>query len=196
MITKEPFLYSTIPRNKVAITISKEINRNYEKSNVPHYVTKINMKKASIAVIKRGDLFLTVSRRNDLNDMGFPGGKIEGEETEIEGLVREVEEETGIRILSCRPILVKQAFEHEVHVFEALVWSGQPQSIEGTTIKWLTSDEILLQKSFGTFNRSVLEEIDRRNAHENLPSTPTDAAQRLLTGTIPNSRGFANPTTN
>lgn len=154
------------------------------------------MKHASIAVIRSEDLFLTVSRRNDLEDMGFPGGKIEEHESAIEGLIREVLEETGIQILSCRPIVIKQAFEHEVHVFEALTWSGYAQSIEGTTIKWLTADEILIQKSFGTFNRSVLEEIDRRNAHENLPSISSDAAQHHFIGTISDPRRFANPSSN
>lgn len=134
-----------------------------------------NIKKASIAVIRRGNLFLTVSRKWDSEDMGFPGGKIEEGESEIEGLIREVLEETGIQILSCRSIVIKQAFEHEVHVFEALTWFGNAISVEGTTIKWLTADEIFLQKSFGTFNRLVIEEIDRRNAHENLPSISSDA---------------------
>jgi mutator protein MutT len=132
-------------------------------------VTSIdNMKKASIAIIKRDQLFLTVSRRDDLTDMGFPGGKIEDEESEIAGLVREVREETGIEILSCRLITIKPGMEHEVHVFEVIDWSGQPQSHEGTSVRWLTAEELSAQKTFGSFNGAVVEMIDNKLKHNEI----------------------------
>ena len=155
----------------------------------------IEMKKASIAVIKRGDLVLTVSRRNDLTDMGLPGGKIEENETEIEGLIREVLEETGIQIHTCQLLTIREGFEHEVYVFEAIGWTGQAQSIEGTTIKWLTRNQLAEQKTFGSFNREVMELIDRRNSNENATTT-SDADHRLIECTISNTERSTNQTYN
>lgn len=39
---------------------------------------------------------LAVSRKDDPNDLGLPGGKAEDGETPFEAVVREVEEETGL----------------------------------------------------------------------------------------------------
>lgn len=41
---------------------------------------------------------LTVSRKHDPLDLGLPGGKLEGTETILEAIVREMKEETGLDI--------------------------------------------------------------------------------------------------
>jgi 8-oxo-dGTP diphosphatase len=120
--------------------------------------------KAAIAIIRNKTnrrKILAVSRRDDLTDMGLPGGKIEATETVEEGLLREVEEEVGLRILSFRPILIRTSNTFLVHVFEVLEWEGQPTSREGTTIEWLSETELSAQKTFGAFNRSALKEANR-----------------------------------
>jgi 8-oxo-dGTP diphosphatase len=114
--------------------------------------------KAAIAIIRNeyGEI-LAVSRRNDLTDMGLPGGKVENTETVEEGLLREVEEEVGLHILSFRPILVRTSHRFLVHVFEVIEWEGQPTSREGTVVRWMSESELGSQKTFGTFNSLALK---------------------------------------
>ena len=117
------------------------------------------MKTAAIAVIKQNDRYLTVSRRHDPFDMGFPGGKIEDGETLIDGLCREVKEEVGIEVMSLRLLMVRAGFDHEVHVFLIDDWIGEPKSYEGTRVEWLSEDRLIQQKSFGKFNENVLQKL-------------------------------------
>ena len=117
------------------------------------------MKTAAIAVIKQNDRYLTVSRRHDPFDMGFPGGKIEDGETLIDGLCREVKEEVGIEVMSLRLLMVRDGFDHEVHVFLIDDWIGEPKSYEGTRVEWLSEDRLIQQKSFGKFNENVLQKL-------------------------------------
>lgn len=62
---------------------------------------------------------LSVTRKNNLKSFGLPGGKVEDNETILDGLLREVLEETGY-ILD--PSLLEQIFhktevEHEVSTY-------------------------------------------------------------------------------
>ena len=125
------------------------------------------MKRAAIAIIQKDGKWLTVSRRNDLTDMGFPGGKVEDEETTEEGLLREVEEEVGLRILAFRLLLCRISHDHIVHVFEILDWEGQPTSLEGTEVRWLTDVELFAQKTFGAFNRMAVRQLKRTTNRPN-----------------------------
>jgi 8-oxo-dGTP pyrophosphatase MutT (NUDIX family) len=52
-----------------------------------------------VALITRKGKILSVSRKNNHQDLGLPGGKIEPGETPVEALHREVLEETGISVL-------------------------------------------------------------------------------------------------
>jgi 8-oxo-dGTP diphosphatase len=126
------------------------------------------MKTAAIAVIKQNDRYLTVSRRHDPFDMGFPGGKIEDGETLIDGLCREVKEEVDIEVMSLRLLMVRDGFDHEVHVFLIDNWIGEPKSYEGTRVAWLTEDQLIQQKSFGKFNENVLQKLKMNESPSSL----------------------------
>jgi 8-oxo-dGTP pyrophosphatase MutT (NUDIX family) len=49
----------------------------------------------SVLIVKDG-LILSVPRRNNPNDFGLPGGKVEEGESEVDAAARELFEETGL----------------------------------------------------------------------------------------------------
>ena len=55
-----------------------------------------NEKKNEIR--KRLYRLLVVSRGTNLNSWGLPGGKVDRDETNVQGAIRELEEETGLQI--------------------------------------------------------------------------------------------------
>lgn len=76
----------------------------------------------------------------------FPGGKCESGETPQEALVRELDEELGIRVESSAPLLsLTHAYsEKTVRLLlrEVCSWSGQPVGREGQPLRWARLDEM------------------------------------------------------
>jgi len=76
----------------------------------------------------------------------FPGGKLEpGEAVEV-ALRRELFEELGIQVRSCRPLLQLQHEYPERHV-ELLVWTverfdGEARGLEGQALRWASVQEL------------------------------------------------------
>ncbi|MGN0918122.1 MAG: 8-oxo-dGTP diphosphatase MutT [Oxalobacter sp.] len=70
----------------------------------------------------------------------FPGGKIETGETPQNALVRELQEELGITILSAQPwCCMTHIYPHarvRLHCFIVEHWSGEPVSQENQSLQW------------------------------------------------------------
>lgn len=90
----------------------------------------------------------------------FPGGKVEGIETPVKALIRELHEELGI---ICDPqgiaaagladsTVREEAGDIVILLYTVSTWSGVPQALEGGETGWFTPEEI-----------------------ENLPKPPLDA---------------------
>lgn len=62
---------------------------------------------AVCALIYRGDKMVGVSRRDNHKSMGLVGGKVDAGETPEEALVREVFEETGLKVTSFEKIFTR-----------------------------------------------------------------------------------------
>jgi len=76
----------------------------------------------------------------------FPGGKITGDETPVEGLVRELREELGIVVEAATPVT---SYRHtypervvELHVFRVLGYAGEPRAMEGQPLRWVAIAEL------------------------------------------------------
>lgn len=111
-----------------------------------------------------GDI-LAVSRKDNHNDFGLPGGKIEDcDKTIFHGLVREVKEETGLIINRGEPIFTREDNEYIAIVF--LVTESQwdldhvINPNETGVVKW-TDFETIKKGSFGHYNTKLEEHLNR-----------------------------------
>ena len=76
----------------------------------------------------------------------FPGGKLEPGEAAEAALRRELYEELGIQVRSCRPLMQLQHEYPERHV-ELLVWlvehyDGEARGLEGQALRWVSVQEL------------------------------------------------------
>ncbi len=91
-------------------------------------------------------LALRAAHRHQGNLWEFPGGKFEPGETAEHALVREIEEELGIRPTQWRPLIT---VEHQyadkavrLHVFRVSAWQGEPHGREGQPLRWASNTEL------------------------------------------------------
>ena len=72
----------------------------------------------------------------------FPGGKIEHGESSLAALVRELEEELGIRVTGAREWLTQRHVYPHAHVelrfFLITEWDGEVLPLEGQRVAWQT----------------------------------------------------------
>jgi 8-oxo-dGTP diphosphatase len=75
----------------------------------------------------------------------FPGGKVEPGEDELDALVRECEEELGVRIAVGERIGTDVPLAHGwavLRVWFATLVEGEPQPLEHRTVRWLSVNEL------------------------------------------------------
>jgi len=98
----------------------------------------------AVAVIRRNDGFVLFAERPAgkacAGEWEFPGGKIEADESALEALVREIDEELAIHITHARPwITLRHAYTHahvRLNFFIVTSWTGEPHGREGQQLAW------------------------------------------------------------
>lgn len=76
----------------------------------------------------------------------FPGGKLVADESAAQGLARELSEELGIEVGSCRELLrLRHAYPErvvELHVFTVEGFTGEPRGLEGQPLRWVAPEAL------------------------------------------------------
>lgn len=112
---------------------------------------------SAVALIDHDGRVLLAQRPEDKPMAGlweFPGGKIEPDETPETALIRELDEELGINTAAtCLAPLsftshsyaasdTREAFHLLLLLYVCRRWQGQPQAIEGGTLKWVRPQQL------------------------------------------------------
>lgn len=120
------------------------------------------MKRSVQAVILNGNNeILCVSRKDNHNDFGFPGGSVEEFDNTLEdALKREIFEETGLNVNMETSIMVFSMFKGNNMGYTYLIkdWEGILNSEEPHIIKW-SNYQTVLDGKFGIWNKLVLESL-------------------------------------
>ncbi len=122
----------------------------------------------AVAVIVQQQQVLIALRKPEQHLGGlweFPGGKVEENETVVDALVREIDEELGIQIQASESLIeIKHDYTDksvllDVHWVDA--FSGEPAGKEGQQIKWCSLSE-LKAHSFPAANDPIIKVIQQR----------------------------------
>jgi len=99
------------------------------------------------AAIVRDARVLAARRTRPVSAAGrweFPGGKVEPGETDAASLVREIDEELGVRIRVDRWLAGEQPIgsAHVLRVALAVLVEGEPRPTEHDEVRWLAAGEL------------------------------------------------------
>lgn len=114
------------------------------------------MIRASLAIIEKEGKVLGVSRKHDPTDFGFPGGKVDLNETFEQALIREVYEETGLTIQSHK-LLYEECLENHIQVFIVYPQHFELNSRESGMLEWKSPDYFSTSGSFRVKNSVYIE---------------------------------------
>ena len=113
---------------------------------------------AQVVLINEEGLVLAVSRKDNHEDFGLSGGKVDPGETPEQAAIREVKEETGLDIYDLQLIFAMHKNGYMGYTYLAK-YSGDISYNEPHVVKWAPF-EIIMQGSFGKFNALVADSLD------------------------------------
>lgn len=116
------------------------------------------MTNAVVFITQRKGKVLAVSRKDDHNDFGLPGGKIESGETPYDAVKREVLEETGLEAYNLYFIMEHKNRETSVVVYGGEV-RGELNTSEPHVVNWVSWD-VLVKGTFGEFNQKLYDHLN------------------------------------
>lgn len=113
-------------------------------------------KRVSVVLLFNNGKILAVSRKDNPNDFGLPGGKADDGETFHDAAVREVKEETGLDIFGLIPIFKRKDGDFWAMCYIAQYKGEIDNSLESGVVKWADFEEINAG-SFGKYNSALQE---------------------------------------
>lgn len=146
----------------------------------------------AVAVIVRDGRVLIARRPDHVHQGGlleFPGGKVEPGESVQAALVREIAEETSLRVpeASLEPVIgIRHDYGDKrvfLDVWETRAAEGEAEGCEGQPVEWLAPEQ-LRDEDFPAANRPIIRalRLPRQLAITGAASDPDQAVARLLAG--------------
>ena len=113
---------------------------------------------AQVVLINPEGLVLGVSRKNDHDDFGLIGGKMEEpDKTPEDTAIRETLEETGLKISNLRLVLAIHKNGYMSYTYLA-DYEGEINHNEPHVVRWLPMERLVMG-SFGKYNKLVSESL-------------------------------------
>jgi 8-oxo-dGTP pyrophosphatase MutT (NUDIX family) len=127
------------------------------------------MREAAVMLIIRNGLILGISRRDNPNKFGLPGGKKEPDETHMQAAIRETLEETSVVVKSCVKVferveepITPDGLPFYTYCYYATDWEGTPKNSEEGIVEWLFASELTRtieeggKGAFADYNKQTL----------------------------------------
>lgn len=123
------------------------------------------MKRAVCVLLKNEEgKFLSVTRKDNPNDFGMPGGKVEENESLEDAIVRETREETGLEINDLQKVYEGYDDHDYMVTCYAAKWFGKliinnPDEETGV-VAWVDRNILIEKSSFSGYNLTIFNELD------------------------------------
>ncbi|NMH59204.1 8-oxo-dGTP diphosphatase MutT [Alteromonas ponticola] len=121
--------------------------------------------QVAVGVIRRADEVFICLRPDHQHQGGkweFPGGKIDAGETVVAALKRELQEEVGIAVKRCKPLIdITHDYGDKrvaLLVREVIDFDGEPHGVEGQQHKWCSIHQ-LNAADFPAANVAILDAL-------------------------------------
>lgn len=125
------------------------------------------IKKAAVVLLMNNGKILGVSRKNNSNDFGLPGGKLDKNETFEHAAIRETKEETGLHIFGLNEIFIRyhdgfKAITFSAHYTGDIANYKNSSSPETGVIQWIDF-ETLKKGTYGDYNARLEQHLINNN---------------------------------
>lgn len=126
-----------------------------------------NIINVAVGILLSDDNEILVQRRQLDKKFGgkieFPAGKVEFNETIVEALAREINEEIGVEICDAAYLNMISFKENEniicLHFFIVTEWEGDPISNEGQDIMWCNINYALKEMDFMEMESLIYDDL-------------------------------------